>query len=70
MNDSKQALFDLMANRQVELIISGEYGEVDAVLKVGMTSSDLKEVASTIGAQDWETAIDELMEKYQEVKVR
>lgn len=61
-----QALFDLMANKRIELNVSGEFHEVDAELRVESWESGcrkLETVAEVIGAEDFESAMAELMEK-------
>lgn len=54
-----QDLFDLMCNHRVKLVIEGEFNAVDATLFV-----EEVEVASVIGSETVESAIDELMTQY------
>lgn len=62
-----QDLFDLMANENIELLITGECNEVDASLKIH-NGKEYQEVASIIGCFDYAQAIEELMTEYKKKK--
>jgi hypothetical protein len=70
--DWQQALFDLMANKKIKLVVEGEMGEVDALLCVrrdgidalrGSLGGHWEEVASVVAAETFADAMRELMER-------
>jgi len=64
-----QDLFDLMANKQITLTVTGEMGDVWATLRIhDILDKKGKEIADVCGAADFESAMSELMEKYVEYK--
>lgn len=58
-----QNIFDLMANRRIEITFGGEMGDVYAVLKVesNRIGGDMREIAEVNAVEDWELALKELM---------
>lgn len=63
-NRWQQALFDLMANEKVKVVVEGEVGEVDAVLYL-WERREWRQIAVVIAAETFEHAMRDLMEAAQ-----
>ena len=64
--DWQQAIFDLMANRAIRLKVEGEMGDVYAALEIESIHGGFHQIIEAIAAQDFDSAMRVLMEKYQE----